>query len=325
MYKPIIENEKINFSNLIHFIRLMFLSYYRVAFLFSLIYAGYFFFLKDTKYSASMSFYTNYKEETGIAMVFAQSFGGQEFNNLNFSIRNFLNSETFYKKIIYDKYDSKKGRKNLIDIWGIKGNAPLIIIDDIPELTAEDRKYLKARKQLKDSIKFTEDQKTGLHKISVIIKRDSQLALTLIENIYDAILYYSAEVTATKGVEKSAFIEKRLNEVTLQLEKNENELIEFLDKNKSLDSPYLSIQRGRIQREINVNNSIFLSLSNQLELAKIEEKNNTSSVFILDSPKLSDKKPGRGLFLNMIIIFIGIGGLASLRVMYLNKKELFRI
>ena len=180
-----------------------------------------------------------------------------------------------------------------------------------------------AKQRLKTKIKFNENKKTGLNTISVIIKKYPDLTIQVAEQIYNAILVYSSEVTNVKAKEKSIFIEKRLNEVGFKLEQDENELIEFLGKNKDLNSPALAIERTRIQRKINVNNAIFNSLSNQLELARIEEKNNTSSVFILDKPKLDDKKAGRGLFSNMFILFIGIGGLLSLKDIYINRKQLF--
>ena len=324
MYKPIFQEENINFSNLLSFILAMFRKYYKIASIFVLLYIAYFFFLKDTKYTATLSFYTNYNQQaSGLSVLLQRNFAEQAFNDLNFSINNFLQSENFYNKIIYHEYDIDGKKLNLIDVWSIRGEKPIINISQIPELTEKDRKYSLAKQRLKTKIKFNENKKTGLNTISVIIKKYPDLTIQVAEQIYNAILVYSSEVTNVKAKEKSMFIEKRLNEVGFKLEQDENELIEFLGKNKDLNSPALAIERTRIQRKINVNNAIFNSLSNQLELARIEEKNNTSSVFILDEPKLDDLKAGRGLFSNMFILFIGIGGLLSLKDIYINRKQLF--
>jgi len=324
LFKPIIEEGNINFLNLLHFTRAMLKKYYKIALIFVFLYGAYFFFLKDTKYSATLSFYTNYNQEAaGLSVLLSRNLAEQGFNDLNFSINNFLQSDNFYNKIIYNDYNIENGKKNLVEIWNLQGGAPLINLSQIPNLSVEDRKFLKAKNILKESISFTENKKTGLNTISVIVKKYPDLTVQVAEQIYNAILVYSSEVTNVKAKEKSIFIEKRLYEVGLKLEQDENELIEFLGKNKDLNSPLLAIERSRIQRKINVNNAIFNSLSNQLELARIEEKNNTSSVFILDKPKLNNKKAGRGLFTNSLILFIGIGGLISLRDLYINRKQLF--
>jgi len=299
-------------------------KYFKIALIFVVLYVSYFFLLKDTKYSASVSFYTNYNQDSGgLSVLLMQSFAEQGFNDLNFSIQNFLKSDNFYNKIIFKDYNTIDGKKNLIEIWNLQGKAPLININQIPDLNAEDRKYLQAKNRLKESISFIEDKKTGLNTISVIITKYPDLAIQVIDNIYNAILFYASEVTYVKGEEKSLFIEKRLQEISSKLEKAENEMIDFLEKNKDINSPNLTIQRTRIQRDINVNNSVFLSLSNQLELARIEEKNNTSSVFVLDGPILADQKAGRGLFVNMLILFVGIIGLLSIRDIFINRKQLF--
>lgn len=299
-------------------------KYFKIALIFVVLYVSYFFLLKDTKYSASVSFYTNYNQDSGgLSVLLMQSFAEQGFNDLNFSIQNFLKSDNFYNKIIFKDYNTIDGKKNLIEIWNLQGKAPLININQIPDLNAEDRKYLQAKNRLKESISFIEDKKTGLNTISVIITKYPDLAIQVIDNIYNAILFYASEVTYVKGEEKSLFIEKRLQEISSKLEKAENEMIDFLEKNKDINSPNLTIQRTRIQRDINVNNSVFLSLSNQLELARIEEKNNTSSVFVLDGPILADQKAGRGLFVNMLILFVGIIGLSSIRDIFINRKQLF--
>ena len=324
MYKPIFQEENINFSNLLSFILAMLRKYYKIASIFVILYVAYFFFLKDTKYTATLSFYTNYNEQpTGLSVLLQRNFAEQGFNDLNFSINNFLQSDNFYNKIIYHEYDIDGKKLNLIDVWSLSGEKPIINISQIPDLTEKDRKYILAKGRLKTTIKFNENQKTGLNVISVIIKKYPDLAIQVAEQVYNAILVYSSEVTNVKAKEKSRFIEKRLYEIGLKLEQDENDLIAFLGKNKDLNSPTLVVERDRIQRKINVNNAIFNSLSNQLELARIEEKNNTSSVFILDQAKLNDRKAGRGLFANMIILFIGIGGLLSLKDLYINRKQLF--
>ena len=45
----------------------------------------------------------------------------------------------------------------------------------------------------------------------------------------------------------------------------------------------LQLQKSRIEKNINLYNQLELSLSDQLEIAKIDEKDSTSTIFILDN------------------------------------------
>jgi len=53
-------------------------------------------------------------------------------------------------------------------------------------------------------------------------------------------------------------------------------------------------------------NQLFVSLSDQLELAKIDEKDTTSSLFLLDNATASPYKNGRSLFSGSLQIYIFI-------------------
>ena len=81
MHKPIFEKEDLNYSNLYFFTSLMFRKYSKIALIFVALYVSYFFLLKDTKYSASVSFYTNYNQDSGgLSVLLMQNFGEQGFN-----------------------------------------------------------------------------------------------------------------------------------------------------------------------------------------------------------------------------------------------------
>ena len=61
MYKPIIEQEKISFSNLLFFTKINFRRLLLISFSACLLFSLYFLF-KPAKYSSKVSFYTNYTE-----------------------------------------------------------------------------------------------------------------------------------------------------------------------------------------------------------------------------------------------------------------------
>ena len=145
----------------------------------------------------------------------------------------------------------------------------------------------------------------------------------ILELAFESIIDYSNEVTNTKGKEKRGFIESRLSEVRIDLENAENKMLLFLEKNKNLDSPSLILQSDRLKRNIMLHNQLYLSLSDQLELAKIDEKDNTSPIFLLDNATLSSYKAGRSMFEGIVLLLIMLFIIFASFEIYKNKDELF--
>ena len=101
-------------------------------------------------------------------------------------------------------------------------------------------------------------------------------------------------------------------------------MISFMEKNKNFSSsPSLLVEKDRIQRNINLYNSLYLSLSDQLELAKIDEKDNTSSVFLLDNPYENSYKTGAKFLQFSFSVFILSFFCFSFIYLIKARKDLF--
>lgn len=327
MIKPIIQNEQINFGNLYSFISIVVKKYIRIILFFVLIYIIYFFGIKDTKYRASVSFYTDYNEVSSASLSVLQSIQGNETGDLSFSISNFLNSNKFLDSVILHEYSIGEGKKTLIDLYGLSANIsffrPKSILRSfslIPQLSLEEKKLLFSKQMLSNSISYYEDRKTGLNKISFISTMSPDITKQVVEKIFSSILDYSSEVTAVKAREKVSFIEGRVKDMSSKLESSENEMLLFLEKNKNLNSPHLQLKKDRIQRDINLYSQVFRTLSDQLELAKIDEMDNTSSIIILDNSDYSPYKAGRTVLENIFLLFCGLYIIFFTIELYLNRK-----
>jgi uncharacterized protein involved in exopolysaccharide biosynthesis len=99
-------------------------------------------------------------------------------------------------------------------------------------------------------------------------------------------------------------------------------MILFLETNKEVKSPTLVLKKQSLEREINLQSQLYLSLSDQFELAKIDEKDNTSSIFLLDSPNVSSNKNGISLLRALIYIFILCFLLSISYFIYKDREEL---
>tara|TARA_Y100000741_G_scaffold221179_1_gene168562 strand:- start:891 stop:2336 length:1446 start_codon:yes stop_codon:yes gene_type:complete len=85
--------------------------------------------------------------------------------------------------------------------------------------------------------------------------------------------------------EKTTFINQRIAAVKSDLESSEQALKAFNEQNRQISSPSLQLEQERFARDVEVQKGVYLTLKQQLELAKIEEVQEASIVQVLDSPQ----------------------------------------
>ncbi|MFA6472293.1 MAG: Wzz/FepE/Etk N-terminal domain-containing protein [Candidatus Latescibacterota bacterium] len=110
-------------------------------------------------------------------------------------------------------------------------------------------------------------------------------------------------------------IEKRLGEVTDSLKVSEDRLLQFRESNRTtVLSPKLQMHEGRLMREVQINNTVYIELNRQNEVSKIAEMQLKPVLNILDlaSPPITKSNSSRKkiVFVFMLIGFgFAIGGL----------------
>ena len=335
MYKPIINNEIFNYQNLIIFLKSNFVKLIKFPILAVVIVIIYFIFFKTPTYSSKISFYTNYKKagESSLLTPFLGAMNGDE--SLNFSIDNYIVSDKLLEEISLKKYDINGESQSLVDFWSQDYNKifsinPLKFVQNInnqymlnKNLNIQERKLSFTKKKLGNSILHKEERLSNLHTIYVTVRRDAFLSQQIADAIYNSTIAYSNEITNTKAIENRNFINDRVNQVRNDLENFEDEMILFLNNNQSLNSPSLLVQRGRIQRNINLHTQLLANLSDQLEISKIDAQDSTSSIFLLDKSAVSYSKAGIAPLRAVILIFF-IMFIASISLeLYRNRDELF--
>jgi len=293
-------------------------------------------FIKIPSYSSEVSFYTNYSEKKPLSpLSFIDSFATVQIDELGFSISHYLASEKLLQYVVEQEYSIDGDKKTLVEYWGsnyskIVSINPIATIKKInrylnleKNLSIEEKKLILAKEILRDSIIYSEDRKSSLHTINLIVIEYPQLSKDILNRIFESIVNYSAEVTNVKAKEKKNFIQGRLFEVKEDLENSENKMRLFREKNKNLSSPSLILQRDRLQRDITLYSQLYVSLSDQLEISKIDEKNSTSSIFLLDPPNISPYKANRGFLASVVILCILLFMIFALFESYKNKNQLF--
>lgn len=290
----------------------------------------YFFIISKPVYTSSVSFYTDYSDSSNLSILnpFLEQLDG-DASELSFSVSDYISSDKFLNDILLNEYQINDELISLHDYWGdsdnllvslLRFNKALMLNKSLSE---KEKKLFFAKKELRKKIGFYVDRKTGLNILTISVKNHPKLAQDITKKSYQSVLKYSNEVTNTKAAEKKEFIINRINEVKIQLENEENKMLRFMEENKIRQSPFLILEQERIQTNIDLNKQVFITLSDQLELSKIEEKDTTNSVFLLDQPSKPKMRIGfsliSGIFYSFIFSFI----LLFVFEIYAKRKELF--
>ena len=91
--------------------------------------------------------------------------------------------------------------------------------------------------------------------------------------------------------DKLSFIKKRMVEVESYLIKAEESVKTFRDKNRNIiKSPSLKLEEARLLRDVKIQLEIYITLKKEIELAQIEEVENSSMLSILDEPEVPLKR-----------------------------------
>jgi uncharacterized protein involved in exopolysaccharide biosynthesis len=210
--------------------------------------------------------------------------------------QNLINSESVILPVITQKYLTKEypDSVNLVDYFGVK------VEDKNPNIQKRLRE-LKVKELMLKSLVITDiDRVNKILSIKVTMP-EAQLSADVANNILGSLDSYIRTKRKSYAIDQRLYIEKRLIEVKDSLNLSENKLKDFREKNRMiLQSPNLLLAQGRMMRDVEIMQGIFVELSKQLELAKIDEIKDTPILNIKENALSPIKKAGP----HRLIIFI---------------------
>jgi len=158
-----------------------------------------------------------------------------------------------------------------------------------------------------------------------VTSSEPNLSKNLVEAIISELEALNRFYESKTVSEKILFINNRIESVKKDLELSEQRLKFFSEQNRQISSPALQLEFDRLDRDVEIQKSIYLTLKQQHELAKIEEVQETSIIQIVDRPYLPLGPSNKNVRLSLIIGgFFGIGFglfLAFLRS-YINNNNI---
>ncbi len=210
-----------------------------------------------------------------------------------------LESEILLRRVVYHKFKTEKYDTlvNLIQYWRF---------DD----KDENLNFEECAKYLRESIlDITVDKKTLIISLDVST-HEPQFSADLANELVAELDFFQRNFRRTNAGDQRKFLEQRLVEIQSVLSKAEENLKDFAEKNRRIDqSPELLLQQGRLQRDVDLNSTLFIELKKQYELAKLDEIKNTPVVQILDParPPAKKDKPKRILVTLAAFILSAMG------------------
>jgi len=217
-------------------------------------------------------------------------------NDQSYNITDVAKSRRIAEKVVQNKWnniDSKN--KTLIDFW--KLDKVGIFSKSFNQTHTNEDLLNKGLKKYFNLLTVKEDRRTGLIQVSIEMESPN-LAAEVANFIGSEIQSYIQKQNTAKAVKEKLFISGRLVVVKSELEKLEDDLKEFKERNRGYEvSPELFMIYSQKFREAEAKQQVYVTLQQQLELARISEVKQTPIINILDEarPPVNKSKPNRAI------------------------------
>ena len=179
-----------------------------------------------------------------------------------------------------------------------------------------------ALKRLRRSIiSFRRDKLSGFMEVGVEFPRDPALAKEMANQLANALDDFLVTHHTSRATRQRTFIAARLDTVTNELVEAERQLASFINANRSYQSsPELLRRYQELERRVSAKNVVWVELSRQLEMARIDENRRQVRIDILDSADMPTR-PFRPRKLVYCLTGLVIGLLVGLLVALHRKTE----
>ncbi len=215
--------------------------------------------------------------------------------------QNLISSETVLYNVIFNKYWSKEfpDSVNLIEYFEMDE------IDDDPEIQKR-KNFLKLYENLSQNrISANVDRMSKILNVTVTMP-EAQLSADVANKLTQSLDLYIRTQRKSNATEQSYYLEKRTEQVKDSLTAAENMLKKFREQNRiTAQSPNLLLEQGRLIRNVEILQTVFVELTKQLEIAKIDKIKDAPVLNIKEYAKNPVKKAGpkRASSLIMIMFF----------------------
>lgn len=165
-----------------------------------------------------------------------------------------------------------------------------------------------AVKRLQKAMQVTYEPRTNF----VVIHVDArwpELSSEIANRATALVSAFNKEQRVSRARARRDFLQSRVAEAQVELRAQEDSQRLFYERNRSWEnSPGLLVEERRMRRQVETTNSLYLSLRQQFEMARIDEVNTTPVITVVDRaiPPRQRQWPRYGLLLGAAA-FLGLG------------------
>lgn len=140
-----------------------------------------------------------------------------------------------------------------------------------------------AVKRLGKMLSVGYDAKTNLVTITADAKWPD-LSAAMANRAVALVAEMNAEERRSRAREKRTFMQERTDSAQAALDSAERQLRQFYEQNRQWSSaPTLVYEEGRLRRQVEVANDLYLTVRRELETARIEEDNHGTQITVVDT------------------------------------------
>lgn len=232
----------------------------------------YIFFIAELKYESSITILPEYGSKSTLLSQFgdiAAIAGIKVGESATTEIyKNLILSEAVLEPVIYHKYKTLKYEDsvNLIEYFDVAPDKKL-------DAESQKRKMflLVIKEMITERVEANVERLTKILTVRVTMP-ESKLSADVVNQIAKSLDNYIRTKRKSFASEQRSYIEKRIAQIKDSLEKSENILRDFREQNRIVvQSPALMLEQSRLIRTVEILQTVFIELTKQLEIAKIDE------------------------------------------------------
>ncbi|RPJ63952.1 MAG: hypothetical protein EHM23_01210, partial [Acidobacteria bacterium] len=183
---------------------------------------------------------------------------------------------------------------------------PLLQILKVEGETPEER-LSKGRERLSNTIELTNPRDFPNLMTLQVTTGSPRLAADVANQLIDRLKKYDVALRTSNAKERQKFIEVQIAGVQKQLKTAEDAQQGFMARNRGFMGQQLGLEKSRLDREVLLQQEVFLTLKKELELARIAVNKEASSISIIDGASPPRYRSSPKTLLNMALA--GVVGL----------------
>lgn len=154
------------------------------------------------------------------------------------------------------------------------------------------------------------DNQTRIVRVSVDARYPT-LAAAVANRVVAYVNDFNTKTRQSQARERRKFVEQRIVDGQRELRDAEENLKVFYERNRSWQqAPQLLAAEGRLRRQVDIRQEVYLTLTREYETARIEEVNDTPVITVLDGavPPSHRSRPKRAFLVFVAGVLGGIAG-----------------